>query len=124
MSFIVILTWLLFILFHCSEQLGRGRHGKRRVGCGAGEMCPVFLTDQTDRAVEAEERAGILDLGRSDVITPAPKKTGFKTLIYSKIYLFNLVHNTTVVPVLGKLYLQDLSIKNRVIYKGDIGWIG
>lgn len=56
---------------------------------------------------------GILDLGRSDFITSAPIKAGFKTLIYCKIYLFNLVHNTTVVPVLGKLYLQDLSIKNK-----------
>lgn len=55
---------------------------------------------------------GILDLGISNIIKSALIKR-FKTLIFSKMYLFNLVHNTSVVAVLGELYLQDLSIKNK-----------
>lgn len=57
--------------------------------------------------------SGILDLGRSNVITSALMKAGLKTLIYSKMYFFNLVHNTSVVAMLGELYLEDLSIKNK-----------
>lgn len=34
---------------------------------GTGEKCPVFLRDQTDRAVEAEERAGKAGTGMSQL---------------------------------------------------------